>query len=112
MKLVKVWDRVVAYINDPKTQDDAVKIMSARVGLTPAAYKPLLEGTHLLDLAEGKKIYKKGKGLDFALWLFQNRRRFQREKRGLQAGAGHRHLYRSVADRRREMTSALRVTGA
>ena len=36
------------YINDPKTQPDALKIMSgARVGLTPAAYKPLLKGTHL-----------------------------------------------------------------
>ncbi len=63
MKLAKVWDRVVSYINDPKTQDDAVKIMSARVGLTPAAYKPLLKGTHLIGLAEGKKTYGKGDGL-------------------------------------------------
>ena len=63
VKLAKVWDHVVAYINDPKTQDDAVKIMSARVGLTPAAYKPLLKGTHLIGLAEGKKTYVKGDGL-------------------------------------------------
>ena len=63
MKLIKVWDRVVHYIDDPKTQDDAVKIMSARVGLTPEAYKPLLKGTKLIDVAEGKKIFKKGKGL-------------------------------------------------
>jgi ABC-type nitrate/sulfonate/bicarbonate transport system substrate-binding protein len=41
VKLAKVWDHVVSYINDPKTQDDAVKIMSARVGLTPAALRPL-----------------------------------------------------------------------
>jgi len=57
LKLFKVWDRVVHYINDPKTQPDAVKIMAARVGISPAAYLPLLKGTHLLDLAEGKKIY-------------------------------------------------------
>jgi len=63
VKLIKVWDRVVHYIDDPKTQDDAVKIMSARVGLTPEAYKPLLKGTKLIDVAEGKKIFKKGKGL-------------------------------------------------
>lgn len=61
-KVVKVWDRVVKYINDPKTQPDAVKIMAARVGLTPEAYLPLIKGTKLLDLSEGKKIYAKGKG--------------------------------------------------
>jgi NitT/TauT family transport system substrate-binding protein len=62
-KLIGVWDKVVHYINDPKTQDDAIKIMAARVQLTPEAYKPLLKGTHLIDVAEGKKVYKKGDGL-------------------------------------------------
>ena len=64
VKLIKIWDRTVHYINDPKTQDDAVKIMSARDGLTPAAYKSFLAGTHLLDLADGKKAFVKGPGLD------------------------------------------------
>ncbi|HXJ00665.1 MAG TPA: ABC transporter substrate-binding protein [Micropepsaceae bacterium] len=64
VKLIKVWDRAVHYINDPKTQDDAVKIMSARDGLSPAAYKAFLAGTHLLDLADGKKAFAKGPGLD------------------------------------------------
>ena len=63
VKLAKVWDHVVHYINDPKTQDDAVKIMARRVGLTPEQYKPLLKGTHLIDIAEGKQRFKKGKGL-------------------------------------------------
>lgn len=63
-KVVKVWDRVVKYIDDPKTQPDAVKIMSARVGLTPEAYLPLLKGTKLLNLSEGKKIYVKGAGFN------------------------------------------------
>jgi NitT/TauT family transport system substrate-binding protein len=63
MKLIGVWDKVVHYINDPATQDDAVKIMAARVELTPEDYKPLLQGTHLIDVAEGKKTFVKGPGL-------------------------------------------------
>jgi NitT/TauT family transport system substrate-binding protein len=63
MKLLKVWDRVVHYINDPATQDDAVKILAARVGLEPEVYKPLLKGTHLIDLAEGRKTFEKADGL-------------------------------------------------
>ena len=63
IKLIKVWGKVVKYINDPKTQPDALKIMSARVGLTPETYKPLLGGTKLLDLKEIAKVFKKGDGL-------------------------------------------------
>lgn len=63
MKMIVIWDRVVHYINDPKTQPDALKIMSARVGLTPEVYKPLLKGTHLIDIAEAKKTFKKAEGL-------------------------------------------------
>ena len=63
-KLIGIWDRVVHYINDPKTQPDALKIMSARVGLTPETYKPLLKGTHLIDIAEAKKTFKKADGLE------------------------------------------------
>ena len=63
MKLIGVWDKVVHYIDDSKTQDDALKIMAARVDLTPDAYKPLLKGTHLIDVAEAKKTFKKADGL-------------------------------------------------
>jgi NitT/TauT family transport system substrate-binding protein len=62
LKVVKVWGKVVAYINDPKTTDDALKILSGRVGLTPEEYKPFLGGTKLLTLAEGAKVYEKGDG--------------------------------------------------
>lgn len=61
-KVVLVWDKVVAHINDPKTQPDALKIMSARVGLKPADYLPLLKGTKLLTLADSKKIFVKAPG--------------------------------------------------
>ena len=63
LKLIHLWDRIVTYVNDPKTQDDAINIMAARVGLTPAQYKPLLAGTHLLDVAETKKVFVKADGL-------------------------------------------------
>lgn len=62
LKVLKVWDRVVAYINDPKTQADAVKIMAAKSGVAPAEYLPLLKGTKLLSLTDGRKIYVKGNG--------------------------------------------------
>ncbi|XOC88361.1 ABC transporter substrate-binding protein [Hyphomicrobium sp. DY-1] len=61
-KVIKVWDRVVKYINDPATVDDAAKIMAARVGLKPAEYKPLIAGTKLLDVAAAKKVFVKAKG--------------------------------------------------
>ena len=54
IKLTTVWTKVVAYIQDPKTQDDAVKIMAGRVGVEPATYLRLLKGTKLLDLDAGK----------------------------------------------------------
>jgi NitT/TauT family transport system substrate-binding protein len=63
VKLIKVWDHVVGYINDPKTQDDAVQIMATRVGLSPAQYKQILAGTHLIDVAEAKKVLVKAEGL-------------------------------------------------
>ena len=62
LKVVKVWDKVVAYIEDPKTQPDAVKIMAAKSGVSPAEYLPLLKGTKLLSLEEGKKVYVKAAG--------------------------------------------------
>ena len=98
IKLIEIWDRVVHYINDPKTQDDALKILSARVGLDPETYKPLLKGTHLIDVAEGKKTFEKGEGLELALRLDRDRQRLQCQERRLQGVAGRRFLYRPVAD--------------
>jgi NitT/TauT family transport system substrate-binding protein len=63
-KMSKVWDKVVHYINDPATQPDALKIMSARVGLEPTAYAEFLNGTHLLDLEANKKVMIKNDTFD------------------------------------------------
>jgi NitT/TauT family transport system substrate-binding protein len=64
MKVISVWERVVKYISDPATEADALLIMSKKNGLTPEEYKPLLKGTKLLTLAENKKVFEKGPGLD------------------------------------------------
>jgi NitT/TauT family transport system substrate-binding protein len=65
VKLVSVWDKTLAYITDPATKDDALKIMAARTGSTPADYAAFIGGTHFLSLADGAKIIaKKGPGLD------------------------------------------------
>jgi NitT/TauT family transport system substrate-binding protein len=61
---VKVYYRCVDYVLDPKTQDDAVKIMAAKVGVEPSVYKANLPGTKLLTAAEALKTLKKGEGLD------------------------------------------------
>ena len=63
-KVIQVWDKTVKYINDPATHADAVKIMSARVGVDPAQYEQFIGGTYLLDLAANKQVFKKGTGLD------------------------------------------------
>lgn len=63
-KVMKVWYRTVAYIKNPKTHDDAVKIMASRVNIPPKEYAPLLKGTHILTLKEAKAAFKKGKGLN------------------------------------------------
>lgn len=61
-KVVKVWDRVVAYIKDPKTQADAVRMMAAQVGIAPEAFQRLLKGTCLLTRSEGRPMFVKQDG--------------------------------------------------
>lgn len=61
-KVVDVWYKTVAFILDPATQDEAVSIMAARVGVTPEEYKPFLAGTKILTLDEAKGFYAKADG--------------------------------------------------
>jgi NitT/TauT family transport system substrate-binding protein len=63
-KVVKVWFKVASYVKDAKNMDDAAKIMSARVGLTPDDYKKLMGGTAFQDLAGDLLHFKKADGLD------------------------------------------------
>jgi NitT/TauT family transport system substrate-binding protein len=56
VKFVKVWDKIVAYLADPKTRADGIKIMAARAGVSPEDYAAFMGGTKLLTLAEGSKV--------------------------------------------------------
>jgi NitT/TauT family transport system substrate-binding protein len=55
LKVVKVWDRVAKFIKDEKNLDEAAKIM---------AYKPLMKGTYIMDLAEAKARWQKAETLE------------------------------------------------
>ena len=63
-KVAKVYYRCVDYLKDPKTQEDAVKIMAAKVGADPAEYAKNIPGTHFLTIPEAKAALRKGPGLD------------------------------------------------
>ena len=62
IKLVGLWDRVVDYIENPKTQADAVAIMAAKVGIEPATFTRFLKGTKLMRLADGRAVMKDADG--------------------------------------------------
>jgi NitT/TauT family transport system substrate-binding protein len=55
-KVAQVYYRAVDYLKDPKTHDDAVAIMAAKVGVKPADYAKNIPGTHFLTLTEAKKV--------------------------------------------------------
>jgi len=63
-KVVDVWYKAVEFILDPATQDEAISIMAARVGIPSAEYKPFLDGTKILKLDEAKAFFAKGDGFD------------------------------------------------
>src|SRR5882724_945066 len=58
-KITEIYYKCVDYLKDPKTADDAVKIMSAKVGADPADYARNIPGTHFLTVAEAKTALKK-----------------------------------------------------
>lgn len=62
VKVIKVWYQAVAYLKDPKTSEDAIKIMASRVGIAPKDYKEFLAGTKILTLEEALSFMKKGEG--------------------------------------------------
>ena len=62
-KFVGVYYKCVDYILDPKTQDEAVGILAAKVGAKVEDYKAAIPGTHFLTLKEAKEVLKKGETL-------------------------------------------------
>jgi NitT/TauT family transport system substrate-binding protein len=62
-KFVKVWYRIIDYMQDPANLDEALKILAARDNVKPEEYEPFLKGTHLLTLQEALQRWKKADGL-------------------------------------------------
>lgn len=75
-KLVALWSRVVSYIGSPETQADAIKIMSARAGVTSAAYTEFLNGTRFLSLADCRKAMVNRPGFGSVYGSTQNANSF------------------------------------
>lgn len=63
-KVASVWYRIVDYLYDPETRDDAIKIMASRVNLSPEQYAEFVDGTKILTLEEAKAVFAEGDGLD------------------------------------------------
>jgi NitT/TauT family transport system substrate-binding protein len=64
VKVTRVWYRISDFVRDPKTQGEAAAIMAAKVGVKASDYAANIPGTYFLSLAEAKKRYQKGDGLD------------------------------------------------
>ncbi len=63
-KVVGVWFKCLDYLNDKKTHDDAIKIMSQPIKGKPEDLEKNLKGTHLLDGTGNLKAFQKKNTLD------------------------------------------------
>ena len=63
MKVTRVWYRIADYMADEANLDDVLKILSARVKITPEEYEPFLKGTAILSLADALKRWDTAPGL-------------------------------------------------
>ena len=61
-KVVAAWYDVIDYLNDPANRDEAMKILAARVGVTPEKYATYMKGTRFLTAGEAMKIFRKADG--------------------------------------------------
>lgn len=59
--VAKVWEKVVAYVQDPATKDESIKIMAARNGVDPVEYAKIFPGSRLHTLAMNKAAFALGK---------------------------------------------------
>lgn len=56
VKFAQVWDRVVAFLANPETRAEGIKIMAARAGVDASEYSAFMPGTRFLSLAESAKV--------------------------------------------------------
>jgi NitT/TauT family transport system substrate-binding protein len=64
VKFAKVWYWISDFIRDPKTRDQALAVMAAKIGASPEQYAAAMSGTYFLSLQEAKARYTKSAGLD------------------------------------------------
>jgi NitT/TauT family transport system substrate-binding protein len=76
-KVVQVWFKCLEFLNDPKTHDEAVKIMAKRIDAKPEELEMNLKGTALLDGDGNMKAMRKRNTLDSIYGSLQNADAFQ-----------------------------------
>lgn len=64
VKVVKVWNKIEAFVTDPAHREEAVKIMAARAGVPADEYGKFLPGTRFLSPKEALARFEKKDGLD------------------------------------------------
>lgn len=62
-KVVSVWYKIAEFIRDEENLDEALEILSARVGIKPEEYEAFLKGTYILTLDEALERWEKAEGL-------------------------------------------------
>jgi NitT/TauT family transport system substrate-binding protein len=63
-KVAAAWYDVIDYMADPANEQEMLQILSARVGLTPAEYKPFLSGTKMLSQQDVLKALVPAEGFE------------------------------------------------
>ena len=63
-KVVKVWYRIVEFLQNPATHAEAVQLMAAKVGVSAAEYEKAMPGTYFLRLSEAEQRFGNRPGLD------------------------------------------------
>jgi NitT/TauT family transport system substrate-binding protein len=64
VKVVNVWFKCLAFVQSPKTRDEAILIMAKRIDAKPLDLEANLKGTHLLDAKGNLDAMKKKNTLD------------------------------------------------
>lgn len=62
-KVAEVWMRIADFVNDPRTRNEAARIMAERVGLPVKEYAHLMSGTTYLGLVDNGRHFSAGETL-------------------------------------------------
>lgn len=62
-KVIKVWYRIIAYLQNPDNTQEALKIMASRSGVSPEEYAGFLNGVHFLTKEDAAKVLENNNSL-------------------------------------------------